>query len=285
MGLLLAHAASVQGQRDTAQVPRALLTALVAHYADRYGEVGDPSIQVGALSPELLAKIGVPPGGRIIGTVNLRRSAVIFGDAPGNAPSLLEWFGNDFRARGYVPRPRPEEAVGFVSPSMGPVTDWCDGSRWLSIRTRNDRLTFASASFEISVDDEPYMCEPRGPQPGRMPEMPEMAERRTLPLLVNPGGAQRSLLCNEWPGDQGMRFDQSAESGYRSALTPAQILAHYARQLDSAGWKRQAPPPAAWGVWTKVDSGVTRHAALLVTPIVGAEGCRHATMKVYRPDK
>jgi hypothetical protein len=282
--ILLAVACPVLAQRDTTPVPRALFTAMILHYADRYGENADPNIQVGSLPPELAGKIGVPPRGRILGAINLRTSTVVFGEVPGSAPALLQWINDDFRARGYSPGPRWEN-VGFVTPKVGVTTEWCDGRRGMSIRTRNDRATMRTALFEISVTDEGSGCD-AGARSTDEANDPSMIERKKLPLLVNPPGSQPGLLCNEEPGLNNMSFSNTAEVGYRSALTPAQIMAHYARQLDSAGWKREAPPPAAWGLWTRTDStGVTRNAALLITPLLGVEGCRQARLHIYKRDK
>jgi hypothetical protein len=279
---LSAIACPLLAQRDTTPVPRALFTAMILHYADRYGENADPNIQIGAMPPELVGKIGIPPRGRIIGAVNLRTSTVIFGEAPGSAPSVLQWINDDFRARGYTPAGRLEN-VGFVTPTTGVVTEWCSGRQSMSVRTRNDRATMTTALFEVAVADEGN-CGP-GMAPIERDNDPYVIERRKMPLLVNPSGSQPGLLCNQEPGFNSA-FSNTSDVGYRSALSPVQIMAHYARQLDSSGWKQASPPAAAWGVWTKTDTdGVTRTAEVLVTPLLGPEGCRHATLHVYKRDK
>lgn len=283
--ILLAIASPLMAQRDTAVVPRSLLSAMILHYADRYGDDGEPEVQVGVMPSRLKNRIGIPPGGQILGAVNLREYSVAFGEAPGSAPSLLRWFNDDFRAHGYLPA-ETSQPSGFVTPSVGLVTEWCDGPRWLSIRTRNNRATLTTASFEISVHDEGYGCGATGPRV-QSDNDPEALERRMRPLLVNPSGSQLSSLCNGEPTFDSGNFGSTAETAYRSDLSPAQILAHYARQLDSAGWKADVPAgPAAWGVWTKTDSAnVRRSAALLVTPMVSPSGCRHATLQIFKRDK
>jgi hypothetical protein len=155
----------------------------------------------------------------------------------------------------------------------------------MSIRTRNDRATMTTALFEIAIANDGSNCD-AGARPVYADNDPAMIERRKLPLLVNPSGSQPGLLCNEEPGFNNVAFMNTAEVGYRSTLTPSQIMTHYARQLDSAGWKREAPPPAAWGIWTKADSaGFTRNAELLITPLLGVEDCRQARLHVYKRDK
>jgi hypothetical protein len=97
-----------------------------------------------------------------------------------------------------------------------------------------------------------------------------------LPLLVNPKGSELAQRCDPRSGGGG---SSNTQIGLATIATPDQLLAHYAKQLDSAGWKREAVAPGIISTWVRRDS-TGRDVRLQLTAMANpaATDCRWLTM-------
>jgi len=71
---------------------------------------------------------------------------------------------------------------------------------------------------------------------------------------------------------------ESQEQPLRTELSPQEILAHYGRQLDSAGWKPvTGTPTSVAGTWADATNG--QEVTISVTKLPAQSGCYQVTLR------
>jgi hypothetical protein len=194
---------------------------------------------------------------------------------------------------GWVPRPMPMMRMGGLqygsqrnslpatycksgSPDAITIATQFHGQTTLLRLTRNtgssmcdeSRLSgIASSSFSTGtgVTGNQFVAIEQ-----RMAEMP-MA---TVPPLYSPGDVRASQVCRS-PNGMSMEAQQQP---LRTELSPQEILGHYGRQLDSAGWKAVTGAPASVaGTWANAANG--QEVTIGVTKLPAQAGCYEVSLR------
>ena len=230
-----------------------------------------PRLQLlpGALPPNLPLEVPRPPGSRLIGSV-LRPSfgpgqfgpgpvigmgAEIVLDVPGAAPEVFALYERELGEQGWTAPPftRGGRPGGF-QPTQQPFgAPLCKGEQGPFVSLTVFPRTNAPSDVRIRVEAAggPGPCGgpfPSGPRP---PEGPPGFDR--IPLLTPPAGVV--LQTSGFGGGPG-RFSSDALA--ETAMSVAELEAHYAQQLTAAGWTRRdggVDGPLAWSFWTVPGEG------------------------------
>ena len=279
LGILLATASPALTQRPptTAQevVPKELALALVRGSPDG----GD--ILVGSVPTDLAPDLPVPTGGRILGSFVSPSYVQVVMTFPGRTDSALAFARRSLVDHGWLAWQPPvvEERGGLTfgrSPSMMPTTFCRAGG------AQPDGLTIAASFYGPNTSllrvtrsmngmcDTSMRAEATRSRGGLM-----QSPFSTVPPLYPPAETQNSSSAC-----------RSASTGYRggasqggmpmrTTMSATELLAHYGRQLDSAGWKAITGTEAARvaGKWTKSDSLGTREVTLTVSGMPSRAGC------------
>jgi hypothetical protein len=286
LSLLIALAPSLVPAQE--QIPRELALALITYGGSDGGE-----IIVGQIPPDLATAFTLPAGGRVLGSfVSLNYMQVVM-TLPGGLDSAGAFARRSLVEHGWVPRPMPMMRMGGLqygaqrnslpatyckpgSPDAITISTQFHGQTTLLRLTRNtgtsmcdeSRMSgFASSSFSTSTGTTSSQFV--GIEQ-RMAEMP-MA---TIPPLYSPGDVRASQVCRS---PNGMNT-QSQEQPLRTELSPQEVLAHYGRQLDSAGWKSvTATPASVAGTWVNAANG--QEVTIGVTKLPSQGGCYEVSLR------
>ena len=96
-----------------------------------------------------------------------------------------------------------------------------------------------------------------------MAEMP----LASVPPLWSPADGRVSQVCRR-PNGMG---SQTQDQPLRTDLSSQEILTHYGRQLDSAGWKSVNNASSVAGTWTNPQNG--QEVTIRITPVATQAGC------------
>ena len=272
------------------QIPRELALALIP-----YGGTDGGEIIVGQIPPDLATVFTLPAGGRVLGSfVSLNYMQVVI-TLPGGLDSAGAFARRSLVEHGWVPRPMPMMRMGGLqygsqrntlpatyckpgSPDAITISTQFHGQATLLRLTRNTGSSMCDesrlsgvASSSISFSTSTGVT---GSQFGaieqRMAEMP-MA---TVPPLYSPGDVRASQVCRSANGMN----TQGQEQPLRTELSPQEILAHYGRQLDSAGWKPMTGTPASVsGTWANAANG--QEVTIGVTKLPLQDGCYEVSLR------
>ena len=262
------------------QVPRELALALIPYGATEGGE-----IIVGQIPPDLATTFTLPPGGRVLGSfVSLSYMQVVI-TLPGSLDSAAAFARRSLEAHGWTPRVMPTARFGGLrygpSQSSLPSTYCKKGNpEAISISTQfhgQSTLLRLTRSTGLSVCDEPGMSGVASTTGGmssgtivmqttadsRMAEMP----LASVPPLWSPADGRASQVCRR-PNGMG---SQTQDQPVRTDLSAQEILTHYGRQLDSAGWKSVNSASSVAGTWTNPQNG--QEVTIKITPTASQAGC------------
>lgn len=211
-----------------ALIPAPLAAALIEDPTGPSAESRE--IVVGKLPPGFPDSL-VPPGPVQIvgGMVAGREINVVFADSTRRLAAVAE---EQFERAGYA-RPREHPASGF-SAASGRYRFFCRGDAVVSATPLAGAQRHHVRVRYSRVPGAPSWCERFSPA---APE-PDVLE---LPALTPPPGAH---VYNSGGGGRSGGVESYAKmSGLE--LVPAEILAHYAKQLVAAGWAADAPAVSA----------------------------------------
>jgi hypothetical protein len=238
---------------------------------------GDPVIFVDDhLPPNLMNKVSLPPGAHIVATLESWSSTDVIGTAPAAPDSVRAWFADEFIRRKYEAQDSPGYRQPF-RPATGSVNGgFCGAGTYFSISAQarqGGRTEFVIHARQGPTCDQRVVFSPNvyggGSTSGN--------NAPTLPMLVNPKTAEVSpQRCDSRYGQISFSSTQAALS---TTASPEQLLTHYGKQLDSAGWKRETTSTGAVGTWTRRDStGRDVRVQLTALPGPAAADCRMLTM-------
>ena len=211
----------------------------------------------GAIPADLPLELPFPPGARLIGSVvrpslsggpagpMVGEGVEVVLDTPDAPSAVIAFYDRALRAQGlFPPIFSPGRRPGGFLPTAGGgmPTFYCQsaGGPFVEIVAvaRRDRPT----DLRLRLQDFPGPCSvPPGPPPVQGPP-PD-----PLPPLEAPAGV--SILPS---GSGGSPFQRVSDAVAESDLSAAALEAHYARQLEAAGWQRTAggaSGPLAWSIW------------------------------------
>lgn len=279
--LMLSAASSLamaQANRDPL-IPRELVEALVS--AASY-ERPRPEIFVGVFPPALVPKVTLPASARILGGMNVQggrsgaNGVVGIFIVDGTLNSAADAFHRSLLAQGWE-APVEDPMMGFMrSEFIDPPSNdrriadnglpemYCGRAGTLNVSYQPDGLqrtqvTLTTSNVNQCAVNRDMMFRTRL----------GMGEEPKRPKLVNLPNARNSPgSCQNYNMGMG---DRKTDLG--SQLPPADILAHYAKQLADSGWSQIGTSVAA--IFQKRDTtgSLLEYQLLVHSPSNGA-GCR-----------
>jgi hypothetical protein len=216
---------------------------LARHYA---GAPAPEEVQilVGRLPAELPIEIPLPDGVQIVGSlVRSGEETEIVLDASQTANKVLDFYREELTAGEWIAFDYPTQG-GFV-PGIGRTgLTFCsevqDLVLWIGAYEVQDGPT------DVRLD---LRTEPRLASCTKDPGAPE----HPIPFLEDPPGAQQITT-----GFGGSTDSFNADVTLRTDLEAAVLEAHYAAQLEEAGWIRRdraQAGPLVWSAWAFQDEG------------------------------
>lgn len=293
---LLLIAGAVRAQTPEQQIPKELALALIP-----YGGTDGGEIIVGKLPPDLASIFTVPAGARVLGSfVSLTYGQAVIA-IPGRADSAMSFARRTLTDHGWVPRERTAFRMGGLqySPEMAQPTTYCKKD------TANlpDAITIASqfhgpmTLLRLTRTAGTSICDPtlmssggvaafgtgRGTAVGALSPRAEFvqSQMREMPLasvppLYAPGDYRMSQRCfqqSDFP-----RGEETQTQPVRTELSQAEVLAHYGRQLDSAGWKPMSGAASTLsGTWSNATTG--QEVTISIAPMHNAAGCYQVMLR------
>ncbi len=262
----------VSAQTTPDLIPRDVVLAIL-----RSGPIqGDPAIFVDDHLPaNLVNKLSLPPGAHIVATLESWSATDVIGTAPTTPDSVRSWFATEFTRRKYEAQESPGRRQPF-RPAEGSVNGgFCGAGAYFTISAQGrpgGRTEFViHARQRPTCDPNPFF------NPGVFGSWSTSGNNAPpLPLLVNPKAAEMTQRCDSRASNQSSATTQAALS---TTASPEQLLAHYGKQLDSAGWKRETMLTGAVGTWIRRDStGRDLRVQLTALPSPSGGDCRMLTM-------
>ena len=261
-----------QGSPSRDMIPKELALALVS-----YGRDGGDFL-VGGLPGDLAADLPIPAGGRVIGSFaspDVSTSVLTLPVTPDSARMLVTRTLQEHGWRVHQPVGR---RGGLTVPASSLMRMLCKPGRADQIAvTTQPGANGTSPGTIVRLMRTPAgpACDETGVgavEPGRRMTDPFS----TLPPLYAPEESTPGQACR--PGSYGGMASQTIP--VHSSMSAAVLLAHYGRQLDSAGWKPLAADSAsAIGHWSKsVGAREPQVVTVTVTPMPGGAGCYSVTL-------
>jgi hypothetical protein len=204
---------------------------------------------------DVIEALPMPPAATLVGSLARDGNAKmgpgtsyeVVLDAPGGTTELLGFYKRELGKRGWdAQHDGGYPATGFQPTLQSAHALFCKsgGGPWLNLSVWPRQGAPADVRMHVETSN-PGPCGMAGRGgPGGMP--PEMA---AMPALYPPDGANLQM------GGPGR---WTSEAVAETALGVADLEAHFARQLEAAGWSRQAGAaaagaPVAWSTWRKDD--------------------------------
>jgi hypothetical protein len=219
----------------------------------------NPQLFLGQLPDNLPFELPIPPGSRVIGGVARSPEHIdILLDVPLPAAQALAFYKERLQAAGWT---EPEQFIGMPqrggfmhSPPLAlqHSTYFCQGPRGPSLHFNavKEQAGFTDVRLSLNLDERESPCAhaARALKHHRH----ALGFDQLIPSLVPPEGAR------QLGGGSG---SSSSDSCYSSATLEADddlatLAAHYAGQLEQAGWTRTAAGqsgPLAWHTWMLKD--------------------------------
>lgn len=270
----MAGAVGAQAGPPSELIPRALVEGLLSSV---YGGTNarPPEIVVGALPPAIQSKLILPSDARVLGGMIGVNSSTAIVMLSGPLNSVGDAFSKGLLANGWeVMDQAPMRFYGseFIdAPSgqrrtvSGAPETYCGKAGTMMVRYEPDgftqtRVILTTYGVNRCAEMRDMMLRSRMSMGGA---------RENRPTLVNPGAARNQQgICpsyNSGFGGQGTELS--------SAMSPQDILAHYAKQLADSGWKSAGTGVTA--AWTRTDtSGVVSEYQITVRDYPLVPVCR-----------
>jgi hypothetical protein len=272
----LGLAPAIRAQVNTPDlVPRDVVLAILRSAGNQVQ--GDPSILLGDHLPDnLVNKVSLPPGARVMATLEAWSSTDVIGTASLAPDSLRSWFTAEFVRRGYEAQDMSGRREPFRPAQGSMFGGFCGAGTFFSVtaqarqggrtefvlRTRQRPTCDQTPVFGFNTTGSSWSSGGFNPPP--------------LPMLVNPKSSEIAQRCDP-RGNGGS--NTTTQVGLSTTATPDQLLAHYSKQLDSAGWKREAVASGIVATWVRRDStGRDVRAQLTVMMTPSTPDCRWLTM-------
>lgn len=224
--------------------------------------------------PEDLADFSVPPGTRVLGSVVSGSSVRVFATTRAPLDSLREFYTRALAPAGWKPFSWGIRG-GFVEARRDMPVMFCRDGAQLQIQ----RLPGAGGTSDLVLDYRDGMG-PCDQPPGLATATSSVtatatatasrsfmrAEPLRFPTLHAPEDASGSARSRCYSRAGGQRGGASMGTVVAANMTAAELLRHYASQLESAGWRAFSPDSreAAIGTWTLADTSGVREVTLQV---------------------
>lgn len=244
---------------------------------------------VGQLPDALPFEVPLPPGSRVIGT--LVRSATysdIVLDVPLPPEQALAFYREHLQAAGWAePKQDRMGHGGFVHSSMLALKHtmlFCKGPDGpsLDFKALAEQGGFTDVRLSLNLDERESPCG----QTARMQRQnrQQMMSEQLIPPLVAPAGAQQMSEGGGY-GSDNCHSAATLEAG----VDLATIAAHYAGQLEKAGWTQTDAGnagPIAWHTWTfKDEENEPWRGVFFILKTPGLEKAHFLSIKADRENK
>ena len=270
-----------------------LIEAILRH-AYRF-EGGNVRV-VNGRAPEDIANFYVPPGTRVLGSVVYGSSVRVFATTTSPVDSLRELYTRALAPSGWRPFSWESNRGGFVDARRDMPIIFCRDGAQLQIQ----RQSGAGGVHDLILDFRDGMgpCE-RTPGVGTATGWASttvtgvrssgalveghMMERPRFPTLYPPDEANASGRPRCYSAGGSGRGSMSTGTMIAAPMTAAELLRHYAKQLEAGGWRpfASAGREAAVGTWTLADSSGVKDLTLqVVESSRTARGCFDVQMKM-----
>ena len=270
VALCLAATSRATAQQQSELIPRALAEALVGRYGG-----GKPTIVVGSLPPTLESKISLPSDAKVLGGMADQSGAtgIIVLEGPLNAaPDRLH---AELVKRGWEPEDQSGQRMSgdFIDAPVGqrrPVSGgrpdtYCGRAGTLLVNYAPEGFAQTRVTIGTTSDNRCAMMRDAMLSSSRL----GMEGRRRAPVLMNPPAARLMDYgsCQQFNSSSGGPGAQLS-----STMTPAEILAHYGKQLADSGWKEVGG--GITQTWSRTDTTGVREYQITVTTMSGNPMCR-----------
>lgn len=266
------------------------LMAAILRHTYRY-EGGNVRLLNGRV-PEDLAAFYVPPGTRVLGTVVAGSSVRVFATSTSPPDSLRELYARALASAGWTPFSRGNSG-GFVDPRRDMPIIFCRDGAQLQIHHQRgavgaqdlvldyrDGMGPCARPTAIGTASGTAMATAATSVQGFIPEPPTAR----FPTLYSPDDASPSATTRCVPrGGQYGGMMRSTGTVISTSSTAADLLRHYAGQLEATGWRTPAAGgrQVAIGTWTLADTSGARQLTLQVTESTRtATGCFDVQMRM-----
>jgi hypothetical protein len=216
---------------------------------------GEPQLLVGQIPDPWAAELPLPDVARVAGSLVIGDRVTVVLDCPLAAAGALEFYRGRLPAAGWTdPGPLGPHGGGFVHSGgrADPRALFCRGeggpALWVIAAERGPGRT------EVRLELDTFASRPEQSPCARRramgyPRRPMGLDR--MPALLAPVGAEQR-------SEGGGGGDEQAYSSatVQTDLDLPALGAHYARQLERAGWTRTgegADGPTAWSTWSFAD--------------------------------
>jgi len=248
--LVLPRAAGAQTSSDL--IPRDVVLAILRNAGNQL-QGGEPAIMLGDRLPDnLVNKVTLPRGAHVMATLESWSSTDVIGTTSAPPDSIRAWFTDEFTRRGYEPQDYPGHREPF-RPAQGSVSGgFCGAGTFFTLSAQQRQP--GRTEFVLRARQQPT-CTPQqayGFNSTGSTWSSGGFNPPALPLLVNPKNSEIAQRCDPRVGGNGS--SSSTQIGLATIATPDQLTAHYAKQLDSAGWKRESLAPGVVTTWIRRDS-------------------------------
>ncbi|MBX6378668.1 MAG: hypothetical protein IRY95_08985 [Clostridia bacterium] len=218
----------------------------------------------GQLPEGLPVDLPVPPGGRIVGSAARHRGGEFIGatvvlDLPVSDPAAggaeaVAFVQQALEQQGWRPASAGRPHGGFQPPVVAGGL-FCQGEAgpWF-LNLSAFQGTAGTADVRVYVEKDLVHGGPCARRLELEPRVPPGSDR--IPPLYAPAG-----VSLEGVGGGGSGNQWRSEATARTTMPVAELEAHFARQLQAAGWVRQAggaDGPLAWSLWAVPGEGEWR---------------------------
>ena len=217
---LNASRAAAQRPSSSDAIPRDLAAALLA-------EIGatSPDFIVGGIPPMFADRIPTLPGARVLGSMLTPTAATIAMSLPLRADSVRTLVMRELTNRGWRGSPVGNTGGGFRPASSRGPSVYCADGRGLTFSLSVP--SYGTTLLRFVIRDGSFNCGAATNGGGFV------ASSSFMPTLVNPRDVlPSSATCRT----QGSGFGQLFTTAMRVAMTPEQLMDHYAKQLTDSGY-------------------------------------------------
>jgi hypothetical protein len=259
------HAAGLANSVSAQQQPPAdELAEAIARHMFRYD--GGVRLIRGDVPSDLKPNFYVPRGTRVLGSVVTGSGVLVLATSTVPPESLRVEYSRALVPRGWTAFESPRRG-GFVDDLSQTPLIFCRDAAHLQIvhAPRSSGMSDLSLNYR---DGGGPCARPRPPTFRQMSE-PQ------FPTLHSPPGAATESRARCYARVPGGRNSMSTGTLIAADTSAEEVLRHYGRQLESAGWRSAARTgrQVATGTWTRADSAGTTEVTLEVRE-AGTSGLR-----------
>lgn len=266
-------AAQVAGGAGLDSSSSRLLNSVLNAIFNMSGQGAPPRLYIRSLPRELENEVPLPKGSELLLSIDRGAATEVIASVPLPGDSARAEIERALMAKGWLRAPSPMAVMtrgGLMPPQMN-----LTAPRYLC-RAGNDMVNvYATPSVgRANSSDVRIAFQNEGPPCTQQDRAAQVAARQAsdpfamFPQLMAPPQATY-CMSNSGGGN-------TSTSGFPMTipLTPAEILTHYASQMERAGWRTVTQPALVEASWARSDSTGRRSVATLrVQPRSDATNC------------